>query len=391
MTQTIDGLLERIAAIRPILEKNARQTEDDRRVVDENIDALKEAGAFKIMVPKRYGGWQADIRTQLDVSREIAKGCGSTAWVTALMNVCAFFTGLMNEQAQNDVWGANPEARIAGVFNPTAQTRKVDGGIIVTGAWAWASGSLHADWSFVGVPINNEEGEFLYPAMALIPNSDVTIEDTWFVSGMRGTGSNTIHADEVFVPDHHLHWVPGLLNHEYDTPFTDEVLYRSTFIPVAALILAGPQLGLAQAALDYVIEKGHKRGIAYSEYELQRDAPTFQLGIAKAATLVDTAHLFAYRAAADIDDAAAAGRTMTYVERARTRNDTGHAAESAREAIRVLCSTHGASSFAEASPIQRIWRDSEIASRHAVVAPEISALIYGRALMGFTEGVSFLV
>ena len=391
MTQTIDGLLERIAAIRPILEKNTHQTEDDRRVVEENIAALKEAGAFKIMVPKRYGGWQADIRTQLDVSREIAKGCGSTAWVAALMNVCAFFTGLMNEQAQDDVWGANPEARIAGVFNPTAQSRKVDGGIIVTGAWNWASGSLHADWSFVGVPINNAEGEFLYPAMALIPNSEVTIEDTWFVAGMRGTGSNTIHADEVFVPDHHLHWVPGLLNHEYDTPFKDDVLYRSAFIPVAALVLAGPQLGLAQAALDFVIEKGHKRGIAYSEYELQRDAPTFQLGISKAATLVDTAHLFAYRAAADIDAAAAAGRTMTYVERARTRNDTGHAAESAREAIRVLCSTHGASSFAEASPLQRIWRDSEVASRHAVVAPEISSLIYGRALMGFTEGVSFLV
>ena len=391
MTQTIDGLLERITAIRPILEKNAVQTEIDRRVVEENITVLKDAGAFKIMVPKRYGGWQADIRTHLDVSREVATGCGSTAWVTALMNVYAFFVGAMNEQAQDDVWGADPEARIAGVFNPTAQTRKVDGGFIVTGAWNWASGSYHADWSFLGVPITNDEGEFLYPAMALIPNSDLTIEDTWFVTGMRGTGSNTIHANEVFVPDHHLHWVPGLLTHEYDTPFKDEVLYRSAFIPVAALILAGPQLGLAQAALDFVIEKGHKRGIAYSEYELQRDAPTFQLAIAKAATLVDTAHLFAYRAAADIDDAARAGRAMTYAERARTRNDTGHAAESAREAIRVLCSAHGASSFAEASPMQRMWRDSEIASRHAVVAPEISALIYGRALMGFTEGVSFLV
>ena len=332
MTQTIDGLLERIAAIRPILENNAGQTEADRRVVEENITALKEAGAFKIMVPKRYGGWEADIRTKLEVSREVAKGCGSTAWVTALMNVCSFFVGLMNEQAQDDVWGDNPDARIAGVFNPTAQTRKVDGGIIVTGAWNWASGSYHADWSYVGVPITNDDGEFLYPAMALIPNSEITIEDTWFVSGMRGTGSNTIHADEVFVPDHHLHWVPGLLNHEYDTPFKDEALYRSAFIPVAALILAGPQLGLAQAALDFVIEKGHKRGIAYSEYELQRDAPTFQLAISKAATLVDTAHLFAYRAAGDIDDAAKAGRTMTYVERARTRNDTGHAAESAREA-----------------------------------------------------------
>ena len=391
MTQTIDGLIERIAAIRPILEKNAGETERNRRVVDENIAALKDAGAFKIMVPTRYGGWQADIRTKLEVSREVAKGCGSTAWVTALMNVCAFFVGVMNEQAQHDVWGTNPEARIAGVFNPTATSRKVEGGIIVTGAWAWASGSYHADWSFVGVPFMSADGEFMYPAMALIPNSGVTIEDTWFTSGMRGTGSNTIHADEVFVPDHRLHWVPGLLNHEYDTPFKDETLYRSAFIPVAALILAGPQLGLAQAALDYVIEKGHKRGIAYSEYELQRDAPTFQLAISKAATLVDTAHLFAYRAAADIDTAAAAGRAMTYVERARTRNDTGHAAESAREAIRVLCSAHGASSFAEASPMQRMWRDSEIASRHAVVAPEISALIYGRALMGFTEGVSFLV
>jgi 3-hydroxy-9,10-secoandrosta-1,3,5(10)-triene-9,17-dione monooxygenase len=391
MTQTIDGLLERIAALRPILEKNANQTEADRRVVEENITLLKEAGAFKIMVPARYGGWQTDIRTKLEVSREIAKGCGSTAWVTALMNVCSFFTGLMNEQAQDDVWGANPEARVAGVFNPTATTRKVDGGIVVTGAWNWASGSYHADWSFLGVPIMSDEGEFMYPAMALIPNSELTIEDTWFTSGMRGTGSNTIHADEVFVPDHHLHWVPGLLNHEYATPFKDEVLYRSAFIPVAALILVGPQLGLAQAALDYVIEKGHKRGIAYSEYELQRDAPTFQLAIAKAATLVDTAHLFAYRAAADIDDAAAADRTMSYAERARVRNDTGVAAESAREAIRVLCSAHGASSFSESSPMQRMWRDSEIASRHAVVAPEISALIYGRALMGFTEGVSFLV
>jgi 3-hydroxy-9,10-secoandrosta-1,3,5(10)-triene-9,17-dione monooxygenase len=391
MTQTIDGLLQRIAALRPTLEKNADQTETDRRVVEENITLLKEAGAFKIMVPARYGGWQADIRTKLEVSREIAKGCGSTAWVTALMNVCSFFTGLMNEQAQNDVWGADSDARIAGVFNPTATTRKVDGGIVVSGAWNWASGSYHADWSFLGVPIMSDEGEFLYPAMALIPNSELTIEDTWFTSGMRGTGSNTVHADEVFVPDHHLHWVPGLLTHEYATPFKDEALYRSAFIPVAALILVGPQLGLAQAALDYVIEKGHKRGIAYSEYELQRDAPTFQLAIAKAATLVDSAHLFAYRAAADIDDAAKADRTMTYAERARVRNDTGVAAESAREAIRVLCSAHGASSFSESSPMQRMWRDSEIASRHAVVAPEISALIYGRALMGFTEGVSFLV
>jgi alkylation response protein AidB-like acyl-CoA dehydrogenase len=386
-----DEILGRIRELRPLFEANAARTESDRRVVEENITALRDADAFRIMVPKRFGGLEADIRTKLEVSREVAMGCGSTAWVTALMNVCAFFVSLGNERLQDDVWGADPDARISGVFNPTATTKRVDGGYVVNGAWNWTSGCLHSDWAFLGVPLVDEAGEFVQPAMAVIPYAELEIEDTWFTTGMRGTASNTVHARDVFVPDHRLMSVPGLLTHQYDTPFKDEVLYRSAFIPVAALILVGPQLGLAQAALDYVIEKGHKRGIAYTEYELQRDAPTFQLAIAKAATLVDTAHLFAYRAAGDIDDAARADRTMTYVERARVRMDTGHAAESAREAIRVLCSAHGASSFADASPMQRWWRDSEIASRHAVVSPEISAQVYGRALMGFTDGITFLV
>ena len=395
MTQTaphaVGGLIERIAALRPQLAQNAPRVDADRRVPDENIEALRLAGAFKVMVPQRYGGYQAPIRTKLEVSREVAMGCGSTAWVTTLMNVCSMFTGVMNERAQDDVWGTDPDARVAGVFTPSSTSRKVDGGRVVTGAWAWASGCMHADWLYVGVPLTDDAGEMTYPAMALIPRSDVTIEDTWFTVGMRGTASNTIHADEVFVPEHRLHAVPGLLTHHYDTPFSDESLYRSAFVPVAALVLAGPQLGLAQATLDYVLEKGHTRGITYSDFAVQRDAPTFQLAVSKAATLVDTAHLFAYRAAADIDGAAAEGREMSYVERARVRNDTGVAIDSAREAIRILCSAHGASSFAEVSPMQRWWRDSEVASRHAVVLPETSALIYGRALMGFTEGVSFLV
>ena len=390
-TAISDEILGRIRELRPLFEANAERTESDRRVVEENITALRDADAFRVMVPKRFGGLETGIRTKLEVSREVAMGCGSTAWVTALMNVCAFFTSLGNERLQHDVWGENPDARISGVFNPTATTRRVDGGYVVNGSWSWNSGCMHSDWAFLGVPLVDEAGEFVGPAMSLIPYTELEIEDTWFTTGMRGTASNTVHARDVFVPDHHLISLPGLLTHSYDTPFKDEVLYRSAFIPVAALILVGPQLGLAQAALDYVVEKGHKRGIAYTEYDVQRDAPTFQLAIAKAATLVDTAHLFAYRAAADIDDAAAADRTMSYQERARVRMDAGHAAETAREAIRVLCSAHGASSFAESSPMQRWWRDSEIASRHAVLNPDISAQVYGRALMGFTDGVTFLV
>jgi len=116
-----------------------------------------------------------------------------------------------------------------------------------------------------------------------------------------------------------------------------------------------------------------------------------QLAVAEAASLVDAAHLFAYRAAADIDQAAVDRVYPDYAARARIRMDTGAAIENAREAIRVLVSAHGASSFAETSPMQRIWRDSEVASRHAVVSPAISSEVYGRALLGLTHGVTALV
>jgi alkylation response protein AidB-like acyl-CoA dehydrogenase len=90
------ALVERANALRPLLEANAVETETGRRAVEENISAIREAGLFKIMVPRRFGGLETDIRTKMEVSAALAKGCGSTAWVTTLTNVCAYFAGLGN-------------------------------------------------------------------------------------------------------------------------------------------------------------------------------------------------------------------------------------------------------------------------------------------------------
>ena len=325
------------------------------------------------------------------MSRELARGCGSTAWATTLMNVCAFFAGLFPDQAQRDVLEDSPGNRIAGVLAPTAEATRVDGGYRLTGSWGWASGCLHAQWAVVGFPVPDEHGEIVDQGLALVPMTDLSIEDTWFVAGMRGTGSNTLVARDILVPEHRVISIPAAIGGRYATEHTDEALYRSAFIPVAALVLAGPQLGLAQAALDLVLEKAPKRGISYTFYDTQTEAPTVQLAVAKAASLIDAAHLFAYRAAADIDQAAADGVYPDYAARARVRMDTGAAIENAREAIRTLVSAHGAGSFAEVSPMQRIWRDSEVASRHAVISPAISSEVYGRALLGLTDGVTALV
>ncbi len=384
-------LVGRARGIVPVLARNAARTEEDRRVVEENIAVIDDAGLFSIMQPRRFGGLETDIRTKLEVSRELARGCGSTSWATTLMNVCAFFGGLFPDQAQRDVWEDAPGNRIAGVLAPSAEATRVDGGYRLTGKWGWASGCLHAQWAVVGLPVPDERGEIVDQGLALVPMSDLTIEDTWFVAGMRGTGSNTLVARDILVPEHRVVSVPAAIGGRYGTEHTDEVLYRSAFVPVAAIVLAGPQLGLAQAALDLVIEKAPKRSVSYTFYDVQTEAPTVQLAVAKAASLVDAAHLFAYRAAADIDQAAVDGVYPDYAARARVRMDTGAAIENAREAIRVLISAHGAASFAESSPLQRLWRDSEVASRHAVISPAISSEVYGRALLGITDGVTALV
>lgn len=384
-------LVARARSLGPLLAENAARTEASRRLVEDVVAAIHAAELFKLMVPRRFGGLETGLRAQLEVSRELAIGCGSTSWVTTIMNMCAWLTGLASDAAQHDVWGADPDARITGVFAPTATVRRAAGGLIVTGKWDWASGCLHAQWGLVGLPRFGAASEVIEQGIALIPLKDLTIEDTWFAAGMKGTGSNTLVAEEVFVPEHRVMSVPKLIAGEPPTPHKSEALYHAAFVPLLSLPLVAPQLGLAAAALAFVIERAPHRGIAYTVYEAQTTAPTVQIAVAEAAMLIDTAHLHAYRAAADIDDAARAGRRLAYLERARLRMHIGWVARAAREAIRMLCSAHGASSFAESSPLQRIWRDSEVASRHALINPEIGAEIYGRALLGVADGITPLV
>ena len=390
-TETQD-LVERAKALRPLLQKNVATTEDERRVPEENIQAIAEAGLFRITVPRRYGGYEVDFRTKLEVSAALAEGCGSTAWVVTLINVCNWFTSLYPQQAQDDVFGANPNARVAGVFAPSAKTRRVDGGLIVTGKWYYSSGSLHANWGLVGVPVVNEAGVQVDQGLALIPGEQLSIEDTWYVVGMKGTGSNAFVANEVFVPDHRILSLPRAIEGDYPTEHKqEEALYRAAFVPVAVLVLLGPQLGLGRAALQYVIEKAPQRSIAYTSFQKQTDSVAFQLQIADAAVKIDIAHLLAYRAAADIDEAAARGVYPDYTTRARIRAYTGSAIRHIKDAIDILLTAHGAGSFALSSPLQRMWRDSNTAARHAVILPPVSDEVYGKALLGVENTVTPLV
>jgi alkylation response protein AidB-like acyl-CoA dehydrogenase len=199
---------------------------------------------------------------------------------------------------------------------------------------------------------------------------------------MKGTGSNTVVAEDVFVPEHRYMSMMAGFQGIYPTEHTDEALYRSALIPVLALILVGPLLGLGRAALKLAIEKAPKRAVSYTRLATQAESTAFQLKLAEAAMTLDDAILHAHRAADDIDGWAARGEHMDYATRARVRGDVGWISSKVRDAITMILDAHGASGFADASPMQRIWRDANTAGRHAVVNSLVNQEVYGKALLG---------
>jgi alkylation response protein AidB-like acyl-CoA dehydrogenase len=390
-TETADDVLARIRELAPLIKTNAAEQERNRRVSDETITALKEAGAFRIAVPRRYGGLETSLRTMLDVSAAIAEADGGTAWVVALSNVNAWATGLQPRRAVDEIFATGPDTIIAGVIAPSGTARKVEGGYRVSGKWAYSSASLHADWTAGGVYVVDDNDQPIDQAMALIPKEDFRIEDTWYVAGMRSSGSNTIIAEDVFVPEHRLSSMIPALAGGYLADHPDSAFYRSALGPMLVMILVGPQLGLGRAALELVTRKASTKGLAYTTFQRQSDSVAFQMMVAEAALKIDTAHLHAYRAADDVQRYAELGEYPDVVARARVRGDAAVALQSITEAINILLNAHGSGSFAEVNAMQRIWRDSSVGARHAVVLPQVSLETYGKALLGIQEHITALL
>jgi alkylation response protein AidB-like acyl-CoA dehydrogenase len=374
-TPVDDEIVGRARALRPRLAANAVRCEAERRIPDENLVALEDAGLLDLLTPARNGGLGSTMCTSVAVSAELARGCSSTAWVQTLLNVTTWATSALSERAQKEIFDTATPARFCGVLNPSGVATAVPGGYRVRGSWPFASGCLHANWAAVGALLEGEDGTQLGPGIAHIPMSALTIDDTWHVAGMCGTGSNTVVADDVFVPDH-------LVLPMHGGPLYDGAQVPSDRWPVGsvlAVVLAGPLLGMATAALDAVRDNAPKRAISYTTYGAQTDSAPLVRDLAQAACEIDAATLLVMRAAAQVD-AIGAGAGHTPLDDARLRGWLGHATEVLRGAVSSLTSIGGAGSFADVSPIQRHWRDLNVASRHAFLATGPTLETYGRAM-----------
>jgi alkylation response protein AidB-like acyl-CoA dehydrogenase len=382
-------LVRRASDLVPLLRSHARWTEDNRRLHDETIDALADAGVFRLRTPTRYGGYEADTATLVDVATELGRGDGATAWVASVYWIPTWMTCLFPDEVQDEVF-ATPDVRVCGTLSPSGMAAEADGGIVVNGKWGFISGSLHAQWQEIIAILVPSAGE-PYPVMAVVPLSDLTIVDDWQTSGLRGTGSVSTVAENVFVPASRVLPLPVVLEGQgASAGNAKSPIYRSPLLPVASASSVGPLLGLAKAARETFFDRLPSRKITYTAYESQRDAPLTHHQVAEATHRIDEADFHAHRLATTVDTKGVDGSPWKLEERARARADLGSVVRLAKQAVQIFAEASGGSSIYSDVPMQRILRDVQAVNQHALMHPNTNDELYGRVLCGLESNTLYI-
>lgn len=381
------GLLERVEALVPLLRANAARTEEGRRVVEENIDALTQAGVFRMTVGARYGGYESSLPTQYDVLAAIASGCPSTGWVATILTAMLWNAGMFSDEAQDEVF-ADPRVRIASVFALGGEAREADGGVIVSGRWPFNTGCLHSQWAILTALAPDGAGG-LAPASLLIPYAELEILDDWHATGMAGTGSNTTLAQEVFVPSHRILPLAAQMTLQFPSARNREAAYWR--VPAVSFLIgqaAGAPVGIARGAFAAFMERLPGRRITYTDYAEQSQAPVTHLQVGEAMMKIHSADAHGRRA---IELAAGApDGEFTLTDRALVRAHAAHATALARDAVDVLYRASGASAIQRGVPIQRFQRDIQALANHAFLSDATSLELLGRIACGLEPNTVFI-
>ncbi|MFE9606216.1 flavin-dependent monooxygenase [Streptomyces hokutonensis] len=383
------GLVARVRELQPLLRERALRTEQERRVSAEVVSALTDAGVYRMNVPRRYGGYQSRLSTQVEVLGEIAAGCGSTGFMALIQAGCSYVAALFPDEAQDEIF-TGPDVRVGGTLIPDAVAVATDGGYVVNGTSGFATGCQNADWHLLTARVESDGGppEVLWTA---VPMSDLEILDDWYVSGLAGSGSNSVVARDVFVPAHRILPVGQLLAGGFPSKTNaDDPFYRMPVLMLFCAWTAPNALGPARAALAEFTERIHRRGITYTFHERQYEAGVTHLQVAEAALKISCAELLTAEFVARIESAADNDEPYTQADRARIRAQSGYTTRLCKEAVDLMASASGASSLHRDVPVQRAVRDLHALSLHSFVNPSTNLELYGRVLSGLDAGTPFL-
>jgi 3-hydroxy-9,10-secoandrosta-1,3,5(10)-triene-9,17-dione monooxygenase len=382
-TVTREVLVQRARELVPILRQRARACEEARQLLPETVADFTNAGFFRIVSPKRYGGFELGIDTLEEVALEVGRGCGSSAWCLAILGGHSWWSALFNEEAQQAIFGDEGHVIMATNLSGNGRARRVEGGFRLSGRFTYLSGCDVANWLCVGAAVEEADGALTWYYMPLRP-AQAQIVDEWDVLGMRGTGSKVVTVRDAFVPEHmvleqrlvQLQEQPGRYLHAGP-------LYAAPMMAFLYIETTGAGVGVALGAVDALDEllqakpvRLRGRDAAATQPILQMQVPAVRRHLAEAKSLAETAKLLllseAERLMRTLEADAKTGRRFEREEMMEYGLRNARVVDLCVQAVDHCFIAGGTSSTVTGNPIERAFRDIHMISTHRALQIDLA-------------------
>ena len=375
------AFLKRIDGILPLLRKQAPEAEELRRMPDESIRAMTDADVFRAVQPRQWGGLEIDPSTWFEAVVRIGSACGSSGWIAGLVGGHAWHIAMFPQEAQQEVWGENPDVRIATSFAPTGKAERDKDGFHLTGRWRFVSGVDHSEW-IVLAAVLPDDGEGREWRNFLVPARDFEIDqDSWFVEGLQGTGSKDVTVDSL-VPDHRTQTIEQVYTAtEPGRTANPGPLFQLPWLSMFAYAVGAAAIGAAVGALEEFVEDNRDRVSALMGFAAVQNPPV-HVRLAEAATLVKDARARIPRTWRGFYSKALAGEQISDASRAQCRYEGSYAVAGCLSAVMKVFEIAGGGVLHSDKPFQRHLRDLMAMRNHPFCVPENWASLYSTTLFG---------
>ena len=375
-TITREALIQRARDMVPRLRERAARTEAAGHLLPETIQEFTAAGFWRIVQPKRFGGFEQGIDVLEEVVVEVGRGCGSSAWCLAILGGHTWWSALFNEAGQREIFGEDGHVIMATNLSGNGRARPVDGGYELSGRFVYLSGCDVSNWLCVGAmveePSSGPEPRWIYAA---IRPGNATIVDDWRVLGLRGTGSKTVLVDKLFVPAHLTMLQADVANQEQPGRYLHaNPMYAAPMLGFLSIETTGAAVGIALQAVDVLEDIGRNKPVnarnATGPPRQTIETPIFRRRFAEARSLAEAARKLhvsdARRLMATVADYAPRGQKLSAEEILDYTLGAARLVDLCVQAVEHAVAAAGTSATVEGHPLERCFRDIEMLSTHNV-------------------------
>jgi 3-hydroxy-9,10-secoandrosta-1,3,5(10)-triene-9,17-dione monooxygenase len=377
-------LVARARAMIPTLAERSSEGRRRRQIPAETIADMQRAGFFRVLQPKRWGGYEMDLGVFYDIELALAEGDMSTGWIYGVSGVHPWFMAILEDRAAQEVWGGDNTRLICSSLMPAGKATTAEGGYRLSGRWRYASCCDHCDWALLGGLVAAADGGPPHGRIFLVPRTDYEAVDTWQVAGLQGTGSWDIVLDDLFVPGYRTQsMMDNFLLKGAGQAVNTASLYRMPFGQIFVRGISTAALGALQGMLNALLDYGKTRVTRAGGRSSEN--PFIQLLAAETAASIDEMKLTLHRTFQTLHGYARRGETPPLDERLKYKFQSTWVTERCTLLAARIFKATGAAGLSDDLPFGGILADLMAGRQHISNQFEYVGSNWGAVLFGVQD------